>query len=138
MYNMERIIITIKEIEKYKHDLSEYSIKKIFDLKDKKTFYASSMLVFTILNKIIDLGNDILVSEHVGAPQTSLDTMLLLAKAGIMNEKEAQQLNKLVAKRNDFAHFYGTIDEKNLFYLIENLHSVDSFIEKIKKRVKLK
>ena len=53
MYNMGRIIITIKEIEKYKHDLSEYSIKKISDLKDKKTFYASSMLVFTILNYIM-------------------------------------------------------------------------------------
>lgn len=135
MYNLERITIIISDIEKYIEKLKKYSITELSALSDDKIFHASSMIVFTILNRTIDLGNEILVSENVGAPQSNIDTMFLLAKAGIMNEKEAGELNKLIEKRNDFAHFYGSINEKKLFDLIKNIDVAKKFIEKLKKRI---
>ena len=64
------------------------------------------MLIFAILNKLIDLGSEIISAEKLGAPNTYQDIMILLAKGNIINKNQADELNNLVKKRNIFAHFY--------------------------------
>jgi uncharacterized protein YutE (UPF0331/DUF86 family) len=96
------------------------------------------MLIFSILNRVIDLGNEVILDEHLGSPNTYDDVMPRLSKGGIMNEKEATELNELIKKRNIFAHFYGELKRGELFNIIDNLKLVDDFIKKIKKRINKK
>ena len=58
-----------------------------------------------------------------------------LAKAGYMNEKEAAQLNEMIKERNNLAHYYKDISDKDLYWLISNLGLIDKFVEKLKKRI---
>ena len=138
MYDKQRIGEIIDNVEKYKKDLEKYNIKSKEDLNDNKTFYASSMIVFSILNRVIDLGNEIILDEHLGSPKTYDDVMPILSKGGMMNEKEAEELNELIKKRNIFAHFYGEINKEDLYKIINKLNLVDNFVRKIKKRIVIK
>ena len=138
MFDKQRIGMMIDNIEEYNKDLEKYKIKTKNDLNDKKTFYASSMIVFSILNRVIDLGNEIILNDHLGSPSTYEDVMPKLVKGEIMNDKEAKELNKLIKKINIFAHFYGEINREDLYNIINKLNLVDNFIKKIKKRMMIK
>ncbi|ADT83605.1 hypothetical protein [Thermococcus barophilus] len=50
MFDIERIGKIISDIERFLSDLDSMEIKNVDDLRDRKTFYASSMLIFVILN----------------------------------------------------------------------------------------
>ncbi len=67
MYDLQRIGKIIAEINKYRNELDSYKIIRE-SLKDTKNYHASSMLVFAILNRLIDLGSEIISAERLGAP----------------------------------------------------------------------
>lgn len=136
MYDIQRIGKIIAEINKYMKELGNYKITRN-SLKDSKNYYASSMLIFAILNRLIDLGSEIISAEELGAPNTYKDIINILAKGNIINKEIADKMNRLVSKRNLFAHFYGEITEKDIFDTIQDLKEVDFFLKTIKKRVKI-
>lgn len=135
MYNIERVGKIIADIKKYCKELEDYKITKVDNLYDGKTYNASSMVVFAVLNRLIDLGNEIISSENLGAPNTYQDIMPILAKAGIINKEQAEKLNKLIRKRNVLAHFYDDIEEKELFKTTKEIPEVLKFIEAVRKRI---
>ena len=94
------------------------------------------MIVFAILNRVIDLGSEIISAENLGAPNTYQDIMPKLAKANVIGKEKAEKLNKLVGKRNILAHFYDDITEKDLIRIIKDLPLINDFIKTIKKRMK--
>lgn len=123
-------------IEKYIKELESYKITKE-NLKDSKNYHASSMLIFAILNRLIDLGSEIITAEELGAPNTYQDIMTILIKGNILNKEQGEKINKLLSKRNAFAHFYGEITEKEVYDTILDLKEVEAFLKTIKKRVKI-
>ncbi|MBS3086815.1 DUF86 domain-containing protein [Candidatus Pacearchaeota archaeon] len=136
MYDIERIGKIIADISKYCKELESYGISKVDNLHDSKTYNASSMAVFAILNRLIDLGSEIISAENLGAPDTYQDIMPILSKAGIMNKEQSEKLNKLIRKRNVLAHFYEDMDEKELFKTIKEIPEALRFAEAVKKRIK--
>jgi len=136
MYDLQRIGKIISEIEKYMKELDSYKITKE-NLKDSRNYHASSMLVFAILNRIIDLGSEMISAEQLGAPNTYQDIMNILAKGNIINKEAAERMNRLISKRNAFAHFYGEVTEKEVFDIIQELKNISGFLKTIKKRVKI-
>ena len=128
MYDIQRIGKIITDIEKYIKELKSYKLNSSDELLDSKNYNASSMLLFAILNRTIDLGSEIISAENLGAPNTYQDIMPLLAKAGLMNKKEANQLNDLIRIRNVLAHFYEDITEKNLFNTIKEIKECQNYI----------
>jgi|SRR3989344_171150 len=135
MYDLQRIGKIISDIEKYIKDLESYNLS-LNDLYESKNYNASSMLIFAVLNRVIDLGNEIIFAENLGAPNTYQDIMIILSKANVLNKEQAEKLNKLIKQRNVFAHFYGDISEKELFKIIKEIPEVNNFLKIVKKRVK--
>jgi uncharacterized protein YutE (UPF0331/DUF86 family) len=136
MYDIQRIGKLVTDIDKYVSELSSYKIKSAEDLSDSKTYHASSMLIFAILNRLIDLGTELLAEEKVGAPNSYQDIMLLLAKANVINKEQANLLNNLVKKRNLFAHFYGEVTSKDILTTIKDLSNIAAFLDTVKKRIR--
>ncbi|MBU1104242.1 MAG: DUF86 domain-containing protein [Nanoarchaeota archaeon] len=137
MYDIQRIGKIITDIEKFAKELSSYKIREVSDLSDSKTFHATSMVIFGILNRTIDLGSEILFAENLGAPNTYQDIMPTLAKANIIDKERAEKLNKMINKRNILAHFYGDIKEKDLLSLAKNINLIEDFVRTVKKNVKV-
>jgi len=80
MYDVERIGKIISDIERYFRDLEleGLNIKKVEDLEDRKDFYAISMVLFSILNRAIDLGDEIVMANNLGMPSTYKEIFRLL------------------------------------------------------------
>lgn len=135
MYDLQRVGKIFADIEKYLKEIEEYKLKSELDLKDSKNYNATSMLLLAILNKIIELGGEVLVEEKAGAPGRYQDIMPMLSKAGIINKDAAERLNKLIKQRNILAHYYGEMTEKELFKLTKDIYEIKDFMRVVKKRM---
>lgn len=136
MYDIQRIGKAIAEIEQYLKEVRDYHITSVKDMRDdSKTRHATAMLIFSILNRMSDIGEEIMIKEQLGMPNRYVDIMPLLAKAGVINGKQAESLNKMMKKRNVLAHFYGDITPNEVFTLVEQIPSVEQFLKSIKKRI---
>ena len=135
MYDIERVGKIIADIQKYIKELDSYQIKEAEDLNDSKNYYATSMIAFAVLNRVIDLGSEIISAENLGAPNTYQDIMPILAKANVINKEQAAQLSKMIGKRNVLAHLYEDINEKDLFKIVKEINLIEKFINTVKKRI---
>jgi len=69
-YDMERIGTICSDIQRYIRDLEDLNIRQIQDLDDKRNFYALSMILFSLLNRVFDLGSEVALSHNMGIPST--------------------------------------------------------------------
>jgi uncharacterized protein YutE (UPF0331/DUF86 family) len=127
--NRERITIIIADIEKYLRELEELNIKTIEDLKERKNFYSASMLLLTIFNRVIDLGQELVLRKKLGIPATYSEIFALLRKGNIINNKLFSELREIVRLRNRLSHEYFAFTEKDVFEGLKKIKIVKQFIK---------
>jgi uncharacterized protein YutE (UPF0331/DUF86 family) len=127
--NRERITIIIADIEKYLRELEELNIKTIEDLKERKNFYSASMLLLTIFNRVIDLGQELVLRKKLGMPATYSEIFALLRKGNIINNKLFSELREIVRLRNRLSHEYFAFTEKDVFEGLKKIKIVKQFIK---------
>jgi len=132
MYDRERIVKIVSDLEKYFRDLEELNIEVIADIEAKRNFYALSMVLFSILNRTIDLGNEIVMANNFGMPSTYKDIFRLLAKNGIIERELEKKMSNLVFYRNLLSHEYYALTEVDVFDIFERINVVKQFLEKSK------
>lgn len=135
MYELQRLKSAIVDIEKYLTSIKSFGVQTVKDLEDEKTRHATAMLLFAIMNRMSDMGSEILSVEKVGAPTRYLDVMPMLAKANIINTEQAETLNKFIKERNKIAHFYGDVSPSDILVLLKKLPLVEQFLATVKKRI---
>jgi len=126
-YNIERIGSILSDIQRYLRDLEELGIRGKEDLADKRTFYAASMILFSLLNRVFDLGNEVGIAHNLGIPSTYREIFTLLRKNGLISEDLSRDMVGLVTYRNLLSHEYHGIDEEKLFALIAKTSSIQAF-----------
>lgn len=131
----ERIIKIMSDIEKYFSDLEQREIKSLDDLMDMEKYYAVSMILFSLLNRIIDLGQEIIISKKFGMPSSYKDTFRILFERKIIDKKMFEEFKKFVYLRNALSHEYYRIDEKDIFYAVRKIGILKRFVERIKEEV---
>lgn len=128
MLDKEKISFIIEEVEIY---IEKFKKRKNFD--DETIFLASSMIVFQILNRTIDLGDEILRGKKLGFPTDTKDIFNILGKNSIIKNDLSKNLKALVTLRNKFAHRDGKIEKENLKeFAEEDIKNVREFIDLIK------
>ena len=132
MYDLERIGKIISDIEKYLRDLEELDIKEAKDLADKRNFYAISMVLLSILNRTIDLGEEIVMANNLGMPSTYKEIFRLLVKNKLIDTNLGEGLSNLVFYRNLLSHEYYELTERDVFDVSQKIGIVKGFAEKIK------
>jgi uncharacterized protein YutE (UPF0331/DUF86 family) len=126
----------ISDIQKYQRDLEELRIANANDLRRKDKFYISSMLIFSIVNAAVDLGNEIIAAKKLELPSSYKEVFDILANRGIIDRKTKDALIELVRIRNTIAHRYFVVTPQKLFDSIKKLVYVNKLVNKIKKLVK--
>jgi len=91
-------------LERYFEDLKELGIKEVGQLDDKRNFYSLSMLLFSILNAVIDLGEEIIKAKGLGLPTTYREIFLIIGNSGLMDKKLCKRVAELMYFRNLLAH----------------------------------
>lgn len=87
---MERIGTICSDIQRYIRDLEDLNIRQIQDLNDKRNFYALSMILFSLLNRVFDLGSEVALSHNMGIPSTYREIFVLLQKNGFIEHPLAK------------------------------------------------
>ena len=130
-YDTERISTIISDMRRYRKDLQDLAITSSSDLNDKRTFYAASMILFALLNRTIDLGNEMIIAHGFGVPSTYRDIFVILEKETVINHELSKKIAGLVLYRNLLSHEYHGIDPDKIFFLINRLTDILSFEETI-------
>jgi uncharacterized protein YutE (UPF0331/DUF86 family) len=133
MYDTERIGKIISDIEKYLRDLEELDIKEVKDLADKKNFYATSMVLFSILNRTINLGEELVMANNLGMPSTYKEIFRLLVQNKLIDASLGQGLSNLVFYRNLLSHEYYELTEKDVLDVSSKINIVEEFVRRVKK-----
>ncbi|MCX6691012.1 MAG: DUF86 domain-containing protein [Methanoregula sp.] len=134
-YDEERIGMIFSDIRRYVKDLDGLGIQGIGDLSDKRNFYAASMVLFSLLNRVFDLGSEMAFAHNLGIPATYRDIFVLLQKQGIIGNDLAHDMIGLVTYRNLLSHEYHGITGKTLFDLTKKVDCIRQFVDMMQDRI---
>jgi uncharacterized protein YutE (UPF0331/DUF86 family) len=135
MFDIERIKQLMIEIEGYFNDLEEMSITPDSVLKSKEKYHAGSMVLLSMINKVIDLGDEIVAGKQLGTPEKYRDIFIILEEKKIVDRNVSKNLQLLVKYRNLLAHEYGTIAPTDVSMLLKKLSVVKEFEKIVKKLI---
>lgn len=130
-FDSERISAILSDIDRYHCDLRELHISAVEDLNDKRTFYAASMILFALLNRTIDLGNEILITRGFRIPSTYREIFVILGQEQVIDTDLAGKIGSLVFYRNLLSHEYHGINPEKLFILTGRVSDILAFTRKI-------
>ena len=135
MYDIERINKIIDDIGRFFRDLESfgYSEKTI---ADSEKMHARAMVIFGIMNRAIDLAEEVAVKNDVPMPSSYSECFPALAKAGLLEKKLAVELGGVIRQRNLFAHHYYDSEPKKVLKILREVYIVKEFVERIKKLVR--
>ena len=136
MFDLERLTKIISDIYRYLGDLERMELTDMRDLDDIKNFYAVSMILFTLINRVIDLGDEIVTSRNLGVPGTYREIFNLLERGKVIDKELASDLSNLVYQRNILAHEYYNLTEKDVFKTYRRAHVIRKFVERVKENIK--
>ena len=137
-FDLEKIGKTVDDIERYLRDLNELNVGKEEDLANKDRFYAASMITFSIMNRSIDLGNEIVSACKFGMPSSYRDIFEILCREDVVDKEVRGKMIKLVYYRNLIAHEYHRINEKELFTMVKEIEIAERFMEQTREFVREK
>jgi uncharacterized protein YutE (UPF0331/DUF86 family) len=139
-FDKVKISKILSDVRRYFRDLEEQKVKKLEDLRRKDKFYSCSMLVFSLVNSAIDLGNEMISAEKLEMPHSYREIFEILSREGIIDKKMENDLIELVRIRNAIAHRYFAVTPKKLFTSLQKLESLKKFakkVEEITRRLKV-
>src|SRR5512136_2417023 len=126
-YDREQVSKIISDIERYTKDLQELDIRAREDLEDRRTLYALSMLLFTIINRALDLADEVIITNRLGMPSSYREILEILRRRGYIERGLADEMARIVFYRNMIAHQYDDLTDDDLFSLYERLGTILTF-----------
>lgn len=130
MLNKERINFIVEDINIYFEKLKKIAPTKENLDKDEK-FLSTSMAIFQILNRTIDLADEIVKIEKLGYPLQIKDLFIFLEQKKIIDKTLERKLKDLVIARNKFSHRYGNINKEEILLILKELNYVKDFVKVI-------
>jgi uncharacterized protein YutE (UPF0331/DUF86 family) len=131
-FDKTRITKIVRDINRFLNDLDMMKVESIDNLSNKKDFYAVSMILFALINRTVDLGDEIVASLNIGMPSKYSDIFYLLRRNGHISRELTQNLIWLVDARNLLSHEYQDFDEKDIFDIMGKVQSIKEFVENMK------
>jgi uncharacterized protein YutE (UPF0331/DUF86 family) len=135
-YDGERIGMLLSDIKKYSDDLEAMNIRTAEDLYDKRNFYAVSMILFSLLNRVFDLGSEVVMAQNLGIPTTYREIFTRLQKKGLISNELTKEMTGMVTYRNLLSHEYHGITEEKLFTLVKNVGHIRTFVQKMQEYIR--
>ena len=135
--DIERVAVMKADAEHYLDELEAIGVNSREDLKNRTKYYAASMLLFSIINRTIDLGEELLKVEEIKKMALSYrEVFNLLQKNGTISGDLHSKIDKLVKTRNCLAHEYERFDDLDIYSVYEGMSAIREFLDIVDKKVK--
>src|SRR5512136_1520919 len=135
-YDREQVTKIVSDIERYTKDLQELGISGREELEDRRTLYALSMLLFTIINRALDLADEVIITNRLGMPQSYREIFDILRRRRFIDRELAEEMAALVFYRNMIAHQYDDLTDDDLYSLFERLDTILKFVDRMKEIIR--
>lgn len=133
---MEKSAKIIADIDSWFSQLDKFGIRSVKDLDDPKNFHAVSMLLFSIINGAITLGEEIVATKGLGFPASYREVFEILCRNKIISKERTIEMSGLVGYRNMFAHEYWSFKETDVWAALQKVRVVTTFVTEIKSVLK--
>ena len=135
-YDIERMGMLLSDIRKYFDDLEDLNIRTAEDLHDKRNFYAVYMILFSLLNRVFDLGSEVVMAQNLGIPATYREIFTRLQKKGLIDTGLLKEMTEMVTYRNLLSHEYHGITEEKLYTLVKNAGHIRTFVHRMQECIR--
>lgn len=136
MRELRRISDAIGDIERFFGDMRRMGVCEEVSQEDLKGFYAASMSLLAIINRAIDLANEVILSCGWEEPFSYAEAFRILERQKVIDKDLAGRLLALVRLRNFLSHEYHRATEEDLRQACELIGSVREFIAAVEDWVK--
>jgi len=89
-------------------------------------------MTLSILNRTIDLGEELVMANNLGMPSTYKEIFKLLVKSKLIDANLSEGLSNLVFYRNFLSHEYYELTEKDVLDVSHRINIVNKFVERVK------
>lgn len=134
MYNLEKIGKIIADLERYFAELGKLDVQG--PTMSTERFYSLSMLLFAILNRAIDLGEEVIRGKKLGMPSSYRDIFQILEEEKVIAKPLSQELQYLAARRNVLAHEYFDVTEQSIYALSNKIKAVKELVKIVRSLVR--
>jgi uncharacterized protein YutE (UPF0331/DUF86 family) len=135
-YDREQVSKIVSDIERYTKDLQDLGISGREELEDRRTLYALSMLLFTIINRALDLADEVIIANRLGMPQSYREIFDILRRRRFIDRELAEEMAALVFYRNMIAHQYDDLTDDDLYSLFRRLGTITTFVDRMKEVIR--
>ncbi len=108
---MRRVEKVLNEIVDYFNELEEY---KNLDLSNKRDFYAVSMILFSIINNALFLGEIFIHQNNLPTPSSYKDMIDVFVDKKVISDELGKKMERLITMENIIAHEYGEITREEI------------------------
>lgn len=131
----ERIVKILSDIENYLNDLEERNIRRSEDLTNVEKYYATSMILFSLLNRVIDLAQEVVVGKKLGMPASYKQIFRILSEKRFISKELFKEMERFVNLRNILSHEYYRIGSDEIFQAVKKIDIVKKFVDLLKKKI---
>jgi len=108
-------------IRRYVSDLRDMiRISEAEFLENRERQYAVLHAVQLAIEASVEIATHICVADNLGIPSSYVDAFDMLEKASIVDGTLAEELRGMARFRNRIVHFYGEIDLRRVYRLLQS------------------
>lgn len=136
MKELDRISSAIGDIERFFDDMSRMRICEEVSEEDLKGFYAASMVLLAVINRAIDLANEVILLYGWEEPFSYAEAFRVLERQEVIDKDLCRRLVVLVRLRNFLSHEYHRATERDIRQACELIGSVREFVAAVEDWIK--
>ena len=136
MKELDRISSAIGDIERFFDDMSRMGTCEEVSEEDLKGFYAASMVLLAVINRAIDLANEVILLYGWEEPFSYAEAFRVLERQEVIDKDLCGRLVVLVRLRNFLSHEYHRATERDIRQACELIGSVREFVAAVEDWIK--
>lgn len=121
----------ISDISQYLQDSRNISLEQTRYDKDRRNFYALSMVLFALANRLIDLGREVVYFRGYAGQDEELKNKVIfkrLSDYNVIDPGTRQDLIRLVDFRNQCSHHFHELTKDDLCQVLESLPRYENYM----------
>jgi uncharacterized protein YutE (UPF0331/DUF86 family) len=120
----------VSDISQYLKDARSISLEPSRYDRDRRNYYALSMVLFALSNRLIDLGRETVYFRGYAGPEEEIKNKVIfkrLSDYNVIDPASRQDLIRLVDFRNRCSHHFHEVTKEELIQIRESLPGYEAF-----------
>ena len=128
----------ISDICHYVEDARSITLQNSRHDRDKRNYYALSMVLFALSNRLIDLGREVVYCKGYAGPEEEIKNKVIfkrLSDHNIIDPAARQELIRLVDFRNSCSHHFHEVTRDDLITVIESFPRYELYVTQMREEL---